>query len=237
MHGEVNDDDNALLAAFRRTAVSDRTVLLRVRLIRRFGFAVPTDQALGAIQRWSQHGVVEVGAGVGYWAHLLDQQGLDVAAFDLEPPPSHSNRWFKNRQTWHPVLRADHTIAEQFPERSLLMIWPPRNTMWPVEAIDRYHAAGGRHVLYVGEGPGGRTGDDVLHARLGELTTCTACTYDVVTAPCVCDIDPQWQWIEKIPLPNWPGSTDQLHVYARRNTAAPRRRWRQALRQAMNYNT
>ena len=87
------------------------------------------------------------------------------------------------------------------------------------ESIDLYHSAGGRHVLYVGEGPGGRTGDDVFHARLGDVTTCVACAYGVATSPCVCGVEPHWERVATIALPNWPGSSDQLNVYARRVSA------------------
>ena len=57
----------------------------RRELIAKYGFAVPTNEALDAVGRCSPSGVVEVGAGTGYWAHLLQQRGVDVAAFDIEP--------------------------------------------------------------------------------------------------------------------------------------------------------
>lgn len=118
-----------------------------------------------------------------------------------------------------------------------LMIWPPRDAVWPAEAIEQYHHIGGACVLYVGEGPGGRTGDDVFQAQLGELSTCTACAYNVATSPCVCAVEPRWHRTETVPLPNWPGSTDQLRVYRRRERTSPTHRsWRRVLRRRSNYS-
>jgi hypothetical protein len=36
-----------------------------------YAFALPTDEALGAIAAVSPDGVVELGAGPGFWARLL----------------------------------------------------------------------------------------------------------------------------------------------------------------------
>ena len=60
------------------------------------------------------------------------------------------------------------------------------------DAVDRYYAAGGRHVVFVGEGPGGRTGDGGFHARLGETVGCITCNYGAVDAACTCGIEPHW---------------------------------------------
>jgi hypothetical protein len=51
-----------------------------------YTLSVPTEPALGAIAEASPHGVVEVGAGTGYWARLLHDCGVDVVAYDLAPP-------------------------------------------------------------------------------------------------------------------------------------------------------
>ncbi len=48
--------------------------------ISRYGFSVPTDEALQLIASVSPQWVVEVGAGTGYWARLLNDVGVDVVA-------------------------------------------------------------------------------------------------------------------------------------------------------------
>src|SRR5260370_41002140 len=59
---------------------------LKATIARHFAWAVPTDEAIAVIRKHTT-GVVEVGAGSGYWTWLLRQSGLGVAAFDLDPPP------------------------------------------------------------------------------------------------------------------------------------------------------
>lgn len=217
---------NPLLDAFNEAIAAgvdlDDT---RSQLIARFGFAIPSEEALGAILRCSPRGVVELGAGTGYWAYLLQQLGLDVVAFDIAPAPDGQNRWFTGRRAWHPVHRGDYDVVGHHPERTLLVVWPTKNEIWAATAVERYYDAGGECLVYVGEGPGGRTGDDVFHALLGELTSCVQCEYGSTTSPCVCGVEARWRRSETVPLPHWPGYHDDLHIYTRRaHGARPRRR-------------
>ena len=198
----------------------------RETAIREYAFAVPGDAALQAIKDSSPRGVVEVGAGTGYWARVLSFRGVDVAAFDPEPPPSNGNTWFAGVEPWHAVLAGDHCAAGAFPERSLLIVWPTKNETWPVEALDAYYTAGGSTVLYVGEEPGGHTGDAAFHARLGETQTCLACVHGLATEPCTCSYSPQWVRSRLVDIPRWPGFHDRLAIYERRTLPDTRRsRW------------
>jgi len=199
----------------------------RTKSITEYGFAVPTDNALDVIQQCSPGGVVEIGAGAGYWAHLLHQRGVDVEAFDIEPAPSLANKWFAGTQPWHPVQCADHNVVGDHPGRTLLIVWPPKNEVWAAAAVERYFEVGGTCVAYVGEGPGGHTGDDVFHAALGELVTCVQCAYGSMTSPCICGVEPRWCRNETIVLPHWPGYHDDLRIYTRRHPPSQtQRRWR-----------
>ncbi len=221
---------NPLLDEYHRvmangTGVDDT----REQLIQTYGFGIPTAEAIQAIRRWSPAGVVEIGAGTGYWAHLLHQREIDVVAFDVEPAPSSQSAWFAGTRPWHPVHRGDHGHAGHHPARTLLIVWPTKNETWAAEALQLYHVAGGECFVYVGEGPGGRTGDDVFHARLGELTACAQCRYGSMTSPCICSVDALWQRAEDISLPHWPHCDDNLHIYIRRahptSPRARRTRW------------
>jgi hypothetical protein len=87
---------NPYLDEFSRLEVEARSEA-RDRFIARYGFAVPTDDALSRIQAVSPDGVVEIGAGTGYWARLLHDRGVDIEAYDVAPPSpagSPANRWF-----------------------------------------------------------------------------------------------------------------------------------------------
>lgn len=47
-------------------------------------FAVPSE---GALTLLAQHApIIEMGAGTGYWVHLLQARGVDACAFDARPP-------------------------------------------------------------------------------------------------------------------------------------------------------
>ena len=52
----------------------------RDALIARYAFAVPSADAVALIAEVSPDGVVEIGAGAGYWAHVLDGAGVASAA-------------------------------------------------------------------------------------------------------------------------------------------------------------
>jgi hypothetical protein len=216
---------NPLLDAFEAALVSGADIVEARNLsIAKYAFAIPTDQALDRIRQCSPVGVVEIGAGAGYWARGLDRRGVDVAAFDIEPPPSPANTWFAGTPPWHPVQRADQHVVCDHPGRTLLIVWPTKNEVWAADAVDRYFDAGGQCVAYVGEGPGGRTGDDVFHALLGELVTCVQCAYGSTTSPCICGVTARWSRIDTIALPHWPGYHDDLHLYGRRPPRPPARR-------------
>jgi hypothetical protein len=213
---------NELLAAFHAGADRDDATA-------RFAFAVPTDEALDAIVAVSPGGVVELGAGTGYWAYLLHDRGIDVVAYDADPPPSPTNPWFAGSEPWFPVQPGTEEAVEQHSARTLLLVWPTRNEDWPAAAAERFHRAGGRTLVYVGEPPGGATGDDRLQALLGGLDDCVPCRYGVLDAPCVCGTPHLWRAERVVPLPHWPGRSDDLVVHrrddrARAISARPRRR-------------
>lgn len=228
---------NPLLQEFERALAGTGGEPLgevRDRAIRAFAFAVPTDQALDAIARHSPGGVVEVGAGTGYWAHLLHQRGVDVVAYDVAPAPTADREWFADTEPWYPVQPGDHHAAAQHPDRTLLLVWPTKGAIWAAEALAEFHESGGGCVAFVGEGPGGRTGDEVFHALLGETTGCLQCDHGSVDSPCTCDAHACWTRVETVPLPHWPGFHDDLHLYRRADarpagpaaTGGPRRWWR-----------
>lgn len=158
-----------------------------------YSWAVPTEQALGTIAVHSPGGVVEVGAGGGYWAMELRDRGVDVVAVDPEPPgPEVENPSWHDGRAWTPVEAGDHTVAGLYPERTLLLCWPTDGEPWAGEAVNRYIAAGGRTVAYVGEPAGGHTGDEGMHQAFARL--------DQVTV---------------VALPQWQGAGDRLVIYRR----------------------
>lgn len=106
-------------------------------------------------------GVVEIGAGSGYWAWQLTQAGVAVAAYDPNPPSPDNP--FNQHRLYHPVIPGDHTAAASHSERALMLCWPSYSDPWAAQALDAYR---GDTVIYIGEGPGGCCADDRFHSVL-----------------------------------------------------------------------
>ena len=139
--------------------------LIALPLRRVISHAIPSTAALKAIAKVAP--VVEMGAGSGYWAAMLHERGVDVVAYDAEPPrPDEANNGFATR-TFHEVRCGESGVfsdsahaAERLHERALLLVWPnqdpneeedPTQDPWELECLQDYYAAGGQTVIYVGE--------------------------------------------------------------------------------------
>lgn len=218
-------EGNPLLEQRRRLGPIGRDDPRRDRLVHGYAYGVPTDAALDAIAAASPAGVVELGAGTGYWARLLHQRGVDIVAYDTAPPETGTNRFVDAAPAWFPVAAGDQHVIDSHADRTLLLVWPTWNETWAGDAAAAFHAAGGRTLVYVGEGPGGRTGDTTLHARLGVHGPCLACTLGVTDQPCVCGIDVLWELLRTVPLPRWADTEDSCGIYRRLDQSPrPRRR-------------
>lgn len=82
-------------------------------------------------------GVVEVGAGTGYWAWQLAQAGVKVAAGDRDPIGVRENQWCEGGP-YAPVVCAGPELAGEYPERALLLVWPPPLDPFAVTALRAY---------------------------------------------------------------------------------------------------
>lgn len=172
---------------------------------KQFSWAVPTPAALLAIQGHSPRGVVEIGAGGGYWAMLLRQLGVDVVAYD--PHPAGKGNDFAGHQ-WSEVLVGDQSSVIGHPDRTLLLCWPSYSEPWTGDAVDLYD---GDTVIYIGEPPGGCTGDDRMHALLGDTPYCPH-----YSEPCTCAWPAaKFKEVESRSIPQWFGLHDALFVYER----------------------
>ena len=115
----------------------------RARLVHAYSWAVPTEDAIRAISKFSRRdGLVDFGAGTGYWAHLLKQSGTDVVAVD-NWSTEHPSKLFS------PVITGSFDRLPENRDRALLMVWPlgMRNEM-ASRALDAWD---GNKLVYVGE--------------------------------------------------------------------------------------
>ena len=102
-----------------------------------FAWSVPTDDAISTIGRFTRR-VMEIGAGSGYWAWLLQQSGIPVRAFDASPPAF----------VWHAVERGDESEVSKHRSHSLLLSWPPWGSPMAAKSLANYK---GKMIFFIGE--------------------------------------------------------------------------------------
>ncbi|GEM_PF-380657 len=187
---------NPYLAEFYATRTAQDCFDRRQQLCQRYAWAIPNDKALSTLA--ANQPLVEVGAGTGYWAHLLEQRGVKIVAYDIQPVPSQGNTYHQTAgKSWADVRQGDETVVREYPASTLFLSWPPDTNQCAFNALRLFR---GDRLIYVGEGPGGCTASREFH--------------DLVAR--------QWKLVEKVEIPQWTGTYDALFVYARKNaTSAP----------------
>lgn len=98
-------------------------------------------------------GVVECGAGGGYWAWQMRQSGIDAVAYD--PNAAGPGNCFV-RRTWSTVVPGDQSASRHHPGRALFLCWPSYADPWAAQSLACYT---GDLLVYCGEGEGGCTAD------------------------------------------------------------------------------
>ena len=175
--------------------------LLRESLVHMFSWAIPDSKALSLIAEVGP--LIEIGAGKGYWAHLLSKQGVDIKAFDSHVPYAFAHSWHENLgdvlkslqayfplENWFPVQEGNSNAIKENPDRTLFLCWPPYDDSMAANCLDAYK---GKTLIMVGEGEGGCTGDDEFWLKITE----------------------GWQRTLRYSIPTWPGIHDQLSIYSR----------------------
>lgn len=160
------------------------TLAEREQFAREYAWAIPNADAIETIIEYDP--ILEVGAGRGYWAHLVSEAGGEILATDDSPPVEDD--------LWHPVWGASaQAVVTDYPERTLMLVWPTHESSWPTAALGAYRSAGGHTVIYVGEGRGGCTADERFHQMLHD----------------------EWCLAETVAIPTYLGIHDRLEVWTR----------------------
>jgi hypothetical protein len=139
-----------------------------------YAYAIPSPETLEWARSFCGHRpVLELGAGRGYWAMQLERVGLNVSAYDIEPPDSTVNVSFPQtsgqKSVWYPVSSMQRFEKQNIDcsDHVLFLCWPPGwgNTM-ASQALATFENMGGRALIYIGEPRGGKTGDDAFFDAL-----------------------------------------------------------------------
>ena len=130
-----------------------RLGLWREHLVYRYAWSIPSPGDLVWIkEQLGGRGVLEIGAGTGYWAWQMRQYGIDVLAYDLRSPLG------RNPQVgggpYGPVIHGGVPRASLAEDRALFLCWPTYRSNWAHRALKLYQ------------------GDLLIHA--GEIDGCTA---------------------------------------------------------------
>lgn len=164
------------------------------QLCHKYAWAIPNQAALDALKQ--NQPIIEIGAGTGYWAYLLRQLGVKIAAYDLNPVPSSGNQWHRGAgRSWTTVLSGDETAVRRSSAQTLFLCWPPEVNRCAYNALRLFN---GNTVIYVGEGPGGCSGTAEFHNLLAR----------------------DWDLVGQIEIPQWPGVYDGLYMYMRKRAGA-----------------
>lgn len=163
---------------------------IRTRIARDYSWAVPSEEALQEITKFSP--VVEMGAGTGYWAYLLQNLGCDIVAYDEHPPNLAGegliNAWHSNG-VYAQVLQAKPSVLKRHPDRTLFLCWPPQFGSMARECLTHWK---GKYLIYVGE----------LHGCCAEEQF-----FDT--------LETMFECIKIVNIPCWMGLHDCLYVFRR----------------------
>jgi hypothetical protein len=159
----------------------------RRECIAKYGFAIPNEEAIQKLVALSP--IVEMGAGIGYWASLISAAGGQIEAYDkfLGAANAYS---FKHREPWFPVQAGEPKLLTTHTARTLFLSWPCYESTFASECLAAFQ---GQTVVYIGEGMGGCTANDAFHECLKS----------------------QWKEVDFVAIPRWDGIHDWLTVYER----------------------
>lgn len=208
-------------------------------LRRAYAWGVPSHRALKEIADVSPNGVIECGAGTGYWACLLHEEyGVDVVAYDSHP--CHDGAYLNGFHTLGkmgnaiPFAHVDEGGAEAaacHPDRTLLLCWPPREmdgsgsgdvdvAYLARDALAQYT---GDTVAYVGvcraaiEAYG--DGEEPSDGDGGEAGAERAVVrFDTAGPVFERALKAQFEMTAHVPLPNWPPLHDSLTIWRRKGS-------------------
>lgn len=151
-----------------------------------FSFALPSAETVQAIRGRTTR-LLDVGAGTGFWSHVIDPDGTTIMATDLGAGETQ-----QVIGAFRPVLTMDGaTAVRAHPDRDVLCVWPTLGSGWLKKVAEAMESE--RLLFYVGEW-GGCTADDATHAYLSEA------------------FDP----VDLVAIPLFPGIRDRLHVMRKR---------------------
>ena len=203
-------------------------------LKRVFSFAVPNPEALDAIAALDAP-VVEMGAGTGYWAALLQQRGVRVTAMDARPPsdsedPAVANE-FHTHSRFAEVVEGSPSDLDAYDDAALFLCWPVKpghgDQAWDAECLDHWR---GRFLVHVGEwrrakegegerrrGGGGGAFAPSVAETFPRGTAAADHPAGLTTSAAFQErVEREFTLRKHVRIPNWPHARDDLTIWERK---------------------
>jgi hypothetical protein len=133
----------------------------RWKLIKKFSFAIPDNYIVHRLLEFSPF--IEIGAGNGYWAKLINIAGGDIVCYDDFSWYGKNNSEFWENQ-YYEVKKGNEKDILNHQDRTLFLCWPVIGDM-AYNCISLYT---GNTIVYIGEGKGGCTANDEFFTLLKE---------------------------------------------------------------------
>ena len=165
--------------------------LLKDNLIEKYSFAVPTEEAIKEIIKYSP--LIELGSGTGYWAFLINKLGGDIIAIDNNERNKEYQEFIKKdfySHYWFDVKVGNQKQLKNYPERTLFLCWIERSSEMGLKCLKLYK---GKYFIHIGEGKGGACATDSFFKYLNK----------------------RFKLIKEISIPQWRGVHDYLEIYKR----------------------
>ena len=121
--------------------------MLRGYMVKRFSWAIPSWEAIKAIRSFGKDGILEVGAGNGYWSYLINMNQHICTPCDKIPS-----------KKWSVVKTTSSFMLKNNINKSLMLCWPCYAEEWSSNVLKSYLEKGGKKLIFIGEGRGGCTG-------------------------------------------------------------------------------
>jgi len=155
----------------------------RLEFVKKYSWAIPNDDALDFLVSVSP--IVEIGAGTGYWASLIQEKGGTIYPFDIQP---YNNAWCDGNHT--DVFLGGPESVLNFQDCTLFLCWTPYDDTLASDTLKLYT---GDRVVFVGEWDDGCNKDDEFFRILGS----------------------DWKLEKRIEIPRFPGVNDELYSLVR----------------------
>tara|TARA_Y100001938_G_scaffold9007_1_gene11041 strand:- start:182 stop:784 length:603 start_codon:yes stop_codon:yes gene_type:complete len=112
-----------------------------------YGFVIPDKQAIEIIKHFTEGlSILEIGAGTGLFAKLLQNNDVDITPTDLLPP-IYTKNWYRRFWTDVESLDAIEAVEKYTDVDALMVVWPHLDEVW-CKALQKYK---GDKLIYVGD--------------------------------------------------------------------------------------